>query len=164
MPTRPTPPPKRQALMNINVRDPEVNIISERFHSLLAILVPASAAFNHKKNSLRSFQPTTSPFASVPAERQAMKKESHIEPIRIPLGYLLSSSSELLHEFELTRLAHVSNLQKEMSQIERELYREQAAADVARFLIENRDEILRQSGEWLLRVEEKRLGDGAKQT
>jgi hypothetical protein len=93
-----------------------------------------------------------------------MKKESHIEPIRIPLGYLLSSSSELLHEFELTRLAHVSNLQKEMSQIERELYREQAAADVARFLIENRDEILRQSGEWLLRVEEKRLGDGAKQT
>lgn len=74
------------------------------------------------------------------------------ELIAVPLSYLMSSSQNALEAFELARLAHAANLEKEIEAITRERDKEKLSAEVARWLRENREEILRNAGEWLQRT------------
>ena len=51
--------------------------------------------------------------------------------------YLRSCSPSILHEFELTRLNSVANLDKQMHEILRQMVKDTAEALVARMLIEH---------------------------
>lgn len=70
-------------------------------------------------------------------------------PLAIPLSYFLGADDRALQDFELTRLSHVANLNKELEAIADQRNQEQAAADVARWLLEHRLDILRAAGTWL---------------
>jgi hypothetical protein len=66
--------------------------------------------------------------------------------LNIPLAYFASASDESLRSFEMTRLNHACILEKEAKQILSEAQHERDAANVARWLLENRQEILRTVG------------------
>jgi hypothetical protein len=69
--------------------------------------------------------------------------------LNIPLEYFAGASDESLRSFELARLNHASILEKEARLILGEAQRERDAANVARWLLENRGEILRTAGSHL---------------
>jgi hypothetical protein len=69
--------------------------------------------------------------------------------LNIPLEYFAGASDESLRSFELARLNHASILEKEARLILGEAQRERDAANVARWLLEHRGEILRTAGSHL---------------
>jgi len=102
------------------------------------------------------FHPLANPQRTIPpvsAEREPMKRRDP-QDLNIPLSYLMSASSETLQGFELSRLNHVANLRKEIAAMEEQCEKERIAAEVARWLAEHRDEILRNAGLWLKRANE----------
>jgi hypothetical protein len=56
-----------------------------------------------------------------------------------PWEFLLSASKNSLQSYELTRLAHAANLRKEMTALLDQWLEENAAAMLARWLMEQRD-------------------------
>lgn len=60
-----------------------------------------------------------------------------------PWEFLLSASRNSLQSYELTRLSHASNLRKEIGTLLDQWMEENAAAIVARWLIEQREHSLR---------------------
>jgi hypothetical protein len=56
-----------------------------------------------------------------------------------PWEFLLSASRNSLQSFELSRLAHASNLRKEITALIDQWMEENAAAMLARWLLEQRD-------------------------
>jgi hypothetical protein len=56
-----------------------------------------------------------------------------------PWEFLLTASRNTLHSYELSRLAHASNLRKEISSLLDQWLDENANAMVARWLIEQRE-------------------------
>ena len=60
-------------------------------------------------------------------------------PTQPPWEFLLSASKNSLQSYELTRLAHAANLRKEMSALLDQWLEENAAAMLARWLMEQRD-------------------------
>lgn len=74
--------------------------------------------------------------------------------VRVPLSYLLSTSRKGLEAFEQNRLSHAANIDKEIKSLTLEANRARAEGDVARWLIENREEMLRSVGDHLEKVTE----------
>lgn len=66
--------------------------------------------------------------------------------MEIPVSYILGASDEALRNVELARLNHVAALTKELRSLRERLWREQVEADVVRWLLENREELLRMVG------------------
>ena len=60
-------------------------------------------------------------------------------PTQPPWEFLLSASKNSLQSYELTRLAHAANLRKEMTALMDQWLEENAAAMLARWLMEQRD-------------------------
>ena len=74
------------------------------------------------------------------------------EPFQIPLAFFASASDKTLQDFELRQLDTVARINKEIEAMQDERNRCQAAADVARWLHTNRNEILATVGTHLENV------------
>lgn len=61
----------------------------------------------------------------------------------VSIDLLLESSAKTLESLELTRLNHAANLRKQLVVLLDQLVREATSAEVARWFIENRDELRR---------------------
>ena len=59
-------------------------------------------------------------------------------PTQAPWEFLLSASRNTLQSYELSRLAHAANLKKEISALLEQWLQETTAANLARWLIEQR--------------------------
>jgi len=69
--------------------------------------------------------------------------------LTVPLSFLVSASDTALENFELKRLAHAANLEKEAAAMRAEAQAARDAAGVAHWLRVNRDELLRTAGSHL---------------
>lgn len=67
----------------------------------------------------------------------------------IPLEYVMSCSDEGLQNIEMKRLAEARNLEKEAQEIFREAQIKRDSANVIRWFIENRGELLRMAASHL---------------
>lgn len=69
--------------------------------------------------------------------------------MNIPLEFLMGASDTVLEGVEMARLNRVANLRKEIALMEKECQLESTAADVVRWLRDNRKEMLRTVGSHL---------------
>jgi hypothetical protein len=67
----------------------------------------------------------------------------------VPLSYLMSASDTSLENFELKRMSYAANIEKEIAAMYQEVQALKEAAGVARWLRQNRTELLRASGSHL---------------
>lgn len=79
----------------------------------------------------------------------------------VPLSYFMSASDTELESIELKRLNHAANLKKEIDAMTAEYLRVLEVAGVARWLRENREQVLAKVGSHLEGVEEIRREDAA---
>lgn len=60
----------------------------------------------------------------------------------LPLSFMLSASKKSLQDFELARRNHASNIRKELRELEEQVRELEAEALFARWMIENRSEVI----------------------
>lgn len=72
--------------------------------------------------------------------------------LEIPIEYLCGASETTLESFELKRLTHATNIEKEIRVMQTEAQRSRDAASLARFLRENRAALLRMLADTLPRA------------
>jgi hypothetical protein len=65
----------------------------------------------------------------------------------VPLDYMMRANDESLRGFETAQLNIAANMDKQITQIARERDRAKLTADLCRFLIDHRDELLMRLGD-----------------
>jgi hypothetical protein len=82
-----------------------------------------------------------------PAKEQSLQIAPNAStPDRIPLSCLLTTTRTSSEAFELNRLAHAANIEKEIQGMRLMQRRAEADAEVARWLLDNRDKLLNAVG------------------